>query len=198
MKLNRLFAAVAIATATGLAAGPALEAQEQPAGPGPAAAPHGLMGVAHDRGFQEWSGGVQAAGLQERIDQTPHTAFIAEDAAYLQVPATQRDAWRTDPAAHRAAVGHTLVEGRLTLDDLRQREYVRTIDGERIPVRVEGDVVFLGDARIREADIEAGQGTIHVVDRVTWPTVTVEPAPVPQPQPETPPVQPVMEPVRKN
>jgi uncharacterized surface protein with fasciclin (FAS1) repeats len=55
------------------------------------------------------------------------------------------------------------------MDQLRQRQYVTTIDGQRVPVRVEGDRVFVGDAMIRQGDIAAGTAMIHKMDRVTWP-----------------------------
>jgi uncharacterized surface protein with fasciclin (FAS1) repeats len=129
----------------------------------------GIWTEAQTRGFQEWTRGVQAAGLHDRIGQGEFTAFIADDAAYQQVPAGQRQTWQTDPAAQRAAFGHTVIEGRYTMDQLRQRQYVTTIEGQRLPVRVEGDRVFVGDAMIREGDIAAGTGMIHTMDRVTWP-----------------------------
>lgn len=178
MKLHRLLSATAIAMSVSLAAGTGIAHAQHPGGhttpasevTSPAQVGHPFSEVAEQRGFREWARGVEGAGLQNRLAQGEFTAFVADDAAYGQVPATQRQAWQTDPAAHRAALGHTLVEGRMTMNDLRQRQYVTTIDGQRIPVRVEGDRVWLGDAQIREGDIRAGTtGLIHQMDRVTWP-----------------------------
>jgi uncharacterized surface protein with fasciclin (FAS1) repeats len=188
MRRNGTIASMAVATALAFAAAPAVDAQEpQPAGQAQMQQTDDMLGVAQEHGFREWTRGVEAAGLEQRLGERPHTVFIADDPTYQRVPATRTQAWQTDPAAHRAAIGHTIVEGRLTRDDLRQREYVRTIDGRRVPVRVEGDRIWVGDAEIREADIAAGPGLIHQVDRVTWPDE-------PQVQPLD---QPVREPVRK-
>jgi uncharacterized surface protein with fasciclin (FAS1) repeats len=186
MRRSRILSAAALVTVFALAAPFAAHAQT------PAHDHRGIWEEAQTRGFQEWTRGIEAVGLQQRLHDQPHTVFIADDMAYQQIPATQRQAWQTDPAAQRAAFGHTIVEGRLTLEELRQRQYVTTIDGQQLPVRVDGDRVWVGDAMIREGDIEAGTGTIHTVDRVTWPQ---EPGLQPQ-QPMM--QQPVREPVRKN
>jgi uncharacterized surface protein with fasciclin (FAS1) repeats len=162
--------------------------------------------TAEAQGFHEWHRAAMAAGLQDRLGTRAHTVFIADDAAWGQVPPMQRQAWQSDPAAHRAALGHTVVEGRMTFDELRQREYVTTIDGTRLPVRVEGENVFVGDARVSRWDIAAGNGVIHQVDRVTWPQMTAQQhmhqqpmqqqmQPAPQAQPAMAPA--VREPVRK-
>jgi uncharacterized surface protein with fasciclin (FAS1) repeats len=189
-----------------LSAAGGVQAQE-PAAPGvtpaqPGATTATIMTEAEARGFGEWTRGVQATGLQQQLVDRPHTVFVADDAAFQQVPAAQRQAWQTDPAAQRAAFGHTIVEGRLTLDDLRTRQYVTTIDGQRLAVRVEGDRVWVGDAVIREGDIAAGTGTIHQLDRVLLPAAQpgqpgMQPGAQPGMQP-APAQQPVREPVRKN
>jgi len=179
MKFNGLLSATAIATAISFAAAPGVADAQQPTGHtgqhGAAAQQQNIGTVAQQRGFGEWARGVQGAGLADRLHQSPHTVFVADDAAYQQVPATQRQAWQTDQAAHRAALGHTIVEGRVTMADLRQRDHLTTIDGQRVPVRVEGDRVWVGDAQLREGDIAAGTGMIHQVDRVTWPGQQMQP-----------------------
>ena len=131
--------------------------------------------TAEREGFTTWRTGVRDAELEARF--TPgreYTVFAPTDDAYRAVPAEQRNMWQTDRAAHRAAVGHTIVEGRLTAEDLRQRQYVTTIDGERLPVRTEGDRIMVGDATVQRADVAAGDGLIHGVDRVTWPATAAE------------------------
>jgi uncharacterized surface protein with fasciclin (FAS1) repeats len=162
MKMKAIFSSAALVAVTTFLVAPEATAQQT-------TTPPSIWTEAHTHGFHEWSRGAQAAGLQDRLGTRAHTAFIAGDQAYTQVPATQRQAWETDPAAHRAAMGHTIIEGRLTADELRQRQYVTTIDGARVPVRVEGDNVFVGDARVTRADLAAGESVIHQVDRVTWP-----------------------------
>lgn len=206
MSRTRTLWTAGLTAAVAFVAAPVMAQDPQPAGEPQVQPTDDIIGVAQEQGYEEWTRGVQAAGLQERLAETPHTVFIADDAAYQQVPTTRTQAWQTDPEAHRAAVGHTIIEGRMTLDELRQREYVTTIDGRQLPVRVEGDQVWLGDAQIREGDIAAGPGMIHQVDQVTWPDPQPDPLPDPQPDPlpdqvelEDPQLQqPVREPMRKD
>ncbi|CAN5827713.1 hypothetical protein BH23GEM6_BH23GEM6_22010 [soil metagenome] len=162
MKMKAIFSSAALMAVTTFLVAPEATAQQT-------TTPPSIWTEAHTHGFHEWSRGAEAARLQDRLGTRSHTVFIAGDQAYTQVPATQRQAWETDPAAHTAAMGHTIVEGRLTMSELRQRQYVTTIDGARVPVRVEGDNVFVGDARVTRADLAAGESVIHQVDRVTWP-----------------------------
>jgi uncharacterized surface protein with fasciclin (FAS1) repeats len=134
MKMRAIISSAALAAVPVFLGAVELTAQQ------PTTAPS-IWTEAHTHGFHEWSRGAEAAGLQDRLGTRPHTVFIAGDQAYRQVPATQRQAWDADPASHRAAMGHTVVEGRMTMDQLRQRQYVTTIDGVRVPVRMEGDNV---------------------------------------------------------
>jgi uncharacterized surface protein with fasciclin (FAS1) repeats len=209
MTSRGILGATALVTALSFVAAPAVTAQQtQPGAAGAAgqAAAPSMGTIAHDEGFIAWSEGFEAARLGDQLGERPHTAFVADDAAYGQVPAAQRQAWQTDPAAQRAAIGHTLVEGRITRDDLRQRQYLTTIDGQRLPVRWEGDRVWVGDAEVRPGEIEAGTGMIYRVDRVTWPQQEMQHQQHQhqhqqvQPGQQTQPVmqQPVREPVRKN
>jgi uncharacterized surface protein with fasciclin (FAS1) repeats len=210
MKLNGFFAAAAVVTAMSLGATSAYSQVGAGAdGAGQLGAGQGHISPAvwtgaQNLGFQEWGRSFEAAtDLHERIGDRPHTAFIADDMAYGQVDATQRQAWQADPQAQRAALGHTIVEGRLTMEDLRQRDHVMTIDGQRVPVRVDGDNVWVGDARITRGDLEAGTSAIHQVDRVTWPTQQTQQQTQPgvqgqQMQPQTGTMQATPERVRKN
>jgi uncharacterized surface protein with fasciclin (FAS1) repeats len=200
MRANRILSTAGVMAVTCMLAAPQVSAQQQTP-----ATPPSIWTEAERHGFHEWHRAAQTAGLQDRLGTRAHTVFIADDAAWQQVPATQRQAWQSDPAAHRAVLGHTVIEGRLTYDQLRQRDHVMTIDGTRVPVRVDGDNVFVGDARVSRWDLEAGNGLIHQVDRVSWPqqqAQQLQPAQQ-QMQPAQQQAQPAMtpavrEPVRKN
>jgi uncharacterized surface protein with fasciclin (FAS1) repeats len=168
MKSSGILSVAAFATALTVAVVPDARAQD-PTAPD-------LWHTAETRGFQEWTRAVEAAGLRQQVVATPHTVFIADNTAYQQVPAATRQAWQADPAVQRRAVSYTIIPGRLTLAELRQREYVTTLDGQRLAVRTEGDRVWVGNALIREGDIVAGTGAIHTVDRVLLPATAAMPA----------------------
>jgi uncharacterized surface protein with fasciclin (FAS1) repeats len=126
-----------------------------------------VMTTAEQEGFTRWHADVRAAGLEARLGQDrPYTVFAPTDDAYAAMTAADRTRLQ-EAQVRRDFVGHTVVEGRLTAEDLRGREYVTTIDGRRLPVRTEGDRVYVGNALVQRADVAAGPGVIHGVDRVT-------------------------------
>jgi uncharacterized surface protein with fasciclin (FAS1) repeats len=57
----------------------------------------------------------------------------------------------------------------LAAADLSSTEEIEAASGEMLPVTVEGGAVMIGDATVVEADIEAGDGIVHVVDRILLP-----------------------------
>jgi uncharacterized surface protein with fasciclin (FAS1) repeats len=178
MKRTRIRTGVAVfamAIAFGAAAG--LEAQvergghhEMPHHDMPhEGAGHDLWMGAHHAGFEEWSQAFHASGMAEHVGDGAYTAFIADDDAYGMLPENRREVWVADPGTQRQAVAHTVIEGRLTLDDLRQRDHVVTVDGDHIPVRTDGERVWIGDSEIVRADLPAGASTIHQLDSAIWP-----------------------------
>jgi uncharacterized surface protein with fasciclin (FAS1) repeats len=175
MRSNRLSGAASLVAALTLGAATGLTAQaHHGAEQGQHDVRHGhtspgIWMEAQNLGFEEWSRAFQGSNIVNDIGDRPHTAFIADDAAYQQIDDNRRQVWQSDPATQRQAVAHTLVEGRLTLDELRAREYVVTVDGDHIRVRTEGDRVWIGEAEIIRGDLQAGTSAIHQVDRVIWP-----------------------------
>jgi uncharacterized surface protein with fasciclin (FAS1) repeats len=43
------------------------------------------------------------------------------------------------------------------------------MSGETLPVEKEGNVVHIGDAAIRQTNLEAKNGVVHVIDQVLVP-----------------------------
>jgi transforming growth factor-beta-induced protein len=63
-----------------------------------------------------------------------------------------------------------IIEGqRITLEQMRQQEVLKTAAGRDLPVKVEGDAATIADARVMR-QIQASNGVIHVVDKVLMPT----------------------------
>jgi uncharacterized surface protein with fasciclin (FAS1) repeats len=44
-----------------------------------------------------------------------------------------------------------------------------SMDGSSLQIQAEGDTVRIGEATIRQADLEAENGVVHVIDRVLLP-----------------------------
>ncbi len=46
---------------------------------------------------------------------------------------------------------------------------VATVNGAEVTISVDGDTVMVNDATVTAVDVEAGNGVIHVIDRVLLP-----------------------------
>jgi transforming growth factor-beta-induced protein len=64
--------------------------------------------------------------------------------------------------------GSVLAETVVTLDS------AITLNGQSVPIRVENDNVFIGDAQVIVTDIEASNGVIHKIDAVLIPEMDEE------------------------
>ncbi len=72
------------------------------------------------------------------------------------------------PALTEVLLYH-VVAGNAKAADVVALDSVTTVQGDAVAITVEGGTVLLNDARILIADIEAANGTIHVIDSVLIP-----------------------------
>jgi uncharacterized surface protein with fasciclin (FAS1) repeats len=63
-----------------------------------------------------------------------------------------------------------VVPGELKAADLEDGQTLETVQGDSLPVSIEGDQVMVGDATVAQADVEASNGVVHVIDAVLMPS----------------------------
>ena len=81
------------------------------------------------------------------------------------------------------------MSGTFTAADLTDLDVLTTLAEEDISVEATADgVVLNGSVRVTQADIEASNGIIHIIDAVLLPPppTAPEPEPAPTPDPEEP------------
>lgn len=98
----------------------------------------------------------------------PITMFAPTDDAFDALPADAFAKLRADPELLRRVLGHHVVDGALPVDLLVDGSVV-AFDGSPLEVVVAGSGVTVGGAAIVVPDITAGNGVVHVVDRVIVP-----------------------------
>jgi uncharacterized surface protein with fasciclin (FAS1) repeats len=64
---------------------------------------------------------------------------------------------------------HHVVKGRQMSTAVAKESKIRPMTGSALQVQAKGDRVRIGDATIRQADLEAENGVVHVIDRVLLP-----------------------------
>ena len=112
---------------------------------------------------------LQAAGLVDTLTgRGTFTVFAPTDAAFKKLPAGALDALLKDVRKLKAVLSYHVVARHLDAKDLKSVE-VMTLQGTTMAVVVEGDAVQVNDAKVVQADVEATNGVIHVIDAVIVP-----------------------------
>lgn len=87
------------------------------------------------------------------------TLFAPSDEALNKTPLTG------SPEQLHHTLRHHLVQAAPSGADLRTGKELKTMAGTKLPIRIEGSDVFIGEARIVRFDISCTNGMIHVIDR---------------------------------
>jgi len=113
---------------------------------------------------------VTRAGLAKTLQKSgPYTVFAPTDAAFAKVPKKTLAALLRDKAKLRAVLLYHVVAGKVTASQVVKLRSVKTLNGQRIRIRVAGGHVFVNAAKVTTADVMASNGVIHVVNRVLIP-----------------------------
>lgn len=165
MKGIRNVAAAALAAVLGLAAAGPVEAQQQTIAE---------LVVMNDD-FDTLETALRMAELVPTFQQPgPYTVFAPTDAAFEKIPdATLQQLLRTEQRLAGVLQYH-VVRGELTAAELQERDYVTTLTGERLPVRVVNGGVMVGGAMVTQANVQASNGVIHAIGSVLMPPMAVQ------------------------
>ena len=119
---------------------------------------------------------VIAAGLVETLQgDGPFTVFAPTDAAFDALPEGTLDALLADPTGQLTDILlYHVVNAKAMSADLSDGQKIETAFGKDIRVRIDTEGVFINDAQVTVADIEATNGVVHVIDAVLLPANDVE------------------------
>jgi uncharacterized surface protein with fasciclin (FAS1) repeats len=113
---------------------------------------------------------LKKAGLVKTLKgKGPYTVFAPTDAAFAKVPQATLDELADDKAKLRSVLLYHVAARKLTAAKIVKRRSVKTLNGQRVRIRVRGETVRVGGARVTTADIGASNGVIHVINKVLIP-----------------------------
>ena len=115
---------------------------------------------------------VKAADLVETLKgEGPFTVFAPTDEAFAKLPAgTVEDLLKPESKDKLAAIlTYHVVSGKVMAADVVNLDSAMTVQGGTLPVKVEGDAVHVGTAKVVKTDIQCSNGVIHVIDTVLLP-----------------------------
>ena len=166
MRTKRTISTLAAATAVAVAAvGPASASAR------PASAKKDIVETAVAAGkFDTLTALLKKAGLVNALkSKARHTVFAPTDRAFSKVPKATLDALAKDKAKLRAVLLYHVAKGKLPAAKVVKRHSIRTLNGQRVQVRVRHGKVFVGGARVVTPDVAASNGVIHVINKVLIP-----------------------------
>jgi uncharacterized surface protein with fasciclin (FAS1) repeats len=113
---------------------------------------------------------LEQAGLAETLAEGgPFTVFAPTDAAFAKVPKATLDSLAADSAKLKGVLLYHVVEGEARASDVAELSSAKTLNGASVARQTNGSTVRVGGARVLQADVEASNGVIHVIDEVLIP-----------------------------
>ncbi len=128
--------------------------------------------AANDDNFSTLAAALEAADLVEVLDgEGPFTVFAPTNEAFDALPEEELEALLAEE--NRELLINILtfhvVEGAVTSSEVVELDEATTLQGATVPIEVDGDVVRVGTTQVIQADIEASNGVIHVIDGILYP-----------------------------
>ncbi|MCR9248708.1 MAG: fasciclin domain-containing protein [bacterium] len=122
---------------------------------------------------------VKAAKLVSTLQgDGPFTVFAPTDAAFAKLDQHVLGGLlkRKNRGTLSGILTFHVVPGKLAANDVLGRTSLDTVNGQRLPVVMDGDTVTVGGAGLVATDIRCSNGIIHVIDTVMMPASDTIPA----------------------
>ncbi|MCH2211703.1 MAG: fasciclin domain-containing protein [Fuerstiella sp.] len=122
--------------------------------------------------FKTLVAAVKAAGMVETLKGPgPFTVFAPTDEAFARLPkGTLASLLKSENKAKlQDILTYHVVSGSVKAADIVKLTGVKTVQGQQVDITVKDHRVSVDGANVVKADIETGNGVIHVIDRVILP-----------------------------
>ena len=131
-----------------------------------------LAGQASNAGiFTTLLAAAEAANLTRILyNDGPFTLFAPTDDAFAALPDGTVENLLKNPKELAKVLKYHLVKGNIFSSDLNNGSSLATVLGSPVSINTtEG--VLINNAKVIQADVEASNGVIHVIDKVLLPTI---------------------------
>ncbi len=113
---------------------------------------------------------IQAELVETLQGEGPFTLFAPTDEAFALVPQAIIDELVADPTGKlKDVLLYHAVAGSALSTDLSDGQVIETVLGQDVTVTINADGVFINNAQVTIADIEADNGVVHVINAVLVP-----------------------------
>ena len=129
--------------------------------------------AAEDGRFTTLVTALQAAGLDSVLaGEGPFTVFAPTDDAFGKLPEGTVEGLLADIPGLKDVLLYHVVSGNVQAKDVLNLESADTLQGSSFAISVTDGKVMVNESEVIITDIEAVNGTIHVIDTVLLPTTT--------------------------
>lgn len=112
---------------------------------------------------------LRAAGLEDTLkSQGPFTVFAPNDEAFAKLPNGTVEGLLADIPKLKAVLTYHVVSGKHMAADVAKMASVKTLQGQELAIDASAGVK-IGNAKVIQADVEAENGVIHIIDTVLVP-----------------------------
>ena len=119
--------------------------------------------------FNTLVAGIKAAGLTDTLTgRGQFTVFAPTDEAFKKLPSGAWDALLKDTAKLKAVLSYHVITGHVLAQDLKSGD-VMTVQGTPLTAVVSSSEVQVNGAHVKQRDVTASNGVIHVIDAVIMP-----------------------------
>ncbi len=114
---------------------------------------------------------LEASGLDAALSgDGPFTVFAPTNAAFAKLPADELNTIISTPSLLTALLQYHVVAAEVFSDDLSNGPVQTLLSGQTVDVSLAGGMVTLnGSSKVTQADIDASNGVIHIIDEVLIP-----------------------------
>ena len=119
--------------------------------------------------FTKFISAVKISGLTDVLmGKGPFTVFAPADEAFEKLRSGALDALLKDSAKLKAVLGYHVIKGHVLARDVKPGE-VMTLQGSPLTASVSSSGVEVNGIRIKQADLIATNGVLHMIDTVIMP-----------------------------
>jgi len=119
--------------------------------------------------FTTFISAVKTAGLTATLTgKGPFTVFALADEAFEKLPSGALDALIRDTAKLKAVLSYHVAKGHFLLQDVKPGA-VMTLQGSPLVASLSPSGVEVNGVRVKQADMIATNGVIHMIDAVIMP-----------------------------
>jgi uncharacterized surface protein with fasciclin (FAS1) repeats len=112
---------------------------------------------------------VKSSGLADTLQGAgPFTVFAPNNDAFKSVPAKTMEALAKDSAALKNVLTFHVLSGKAVASSVKNSK-AKTVNGADVELSKAGDMITIESAVVTQADLDATNGVVHIIDTVLIP-----------------------------